>query len=70
MEFHAGGDLLSLMQRMGNRLEETAVRFYTAEVRIPLFSCAEQCCGSRFIESGSGSRILFLSVFVSREVRF
>jgi hypothetical protein len=34
MEFHAGGDLLSLIQRMGNRLEETAVRFYTAEVRI------------------------------------
>jgi hypothetical protein len=32
MEFHAGGDLLSLIQRMGNRLEETAVRFYTAEV--------------------------------------
>ncbi len=40
MEFHAGGDLLSLMQRMGNRLEETAVRFYTAEVRINFFlSC-------------------------------
>jgi hypothetical protein len=34
MEFHAGGDLLSLIQRMGNRLEETAVRFYTAEVLI------------------------------------
>jgi serine/threonine protein kinase len=34
MEFHAGGDLLSLMQRMGSNLEEAAVRFYTAEVII------------------------------------
>jgi hypothetical protein len=37
MEFHAGGDLLSLIQRMGSRLEETAVRFYTAEVLINFF---------------------------------
>ena len=32
MEFHAGGDLLSLMQRLTTNLEEAAVRFYTAEV--------------------------------------
>jgi len=32
MEFHCGGDLLSLLDRNGNRLEEAAVRFYTAEV--------------------------------------
>ena len=44
MEFHAGGDLLSLIQRMGNRLEETAVRFYTAEVLINFFYRAEDKC--------------------------
>jgi hypothetical protein len=61
MEFHAGGDLLSLIQRMGNRLEETAVRFYTAEVRIPLFlivlrSVVDPSVCS--ISSESGSRVL------------
>merc|ERR1719430_1695485 len=34
MEFHCGGDLLSLLDRNGNRLEEAAVRFYTAEVAL------------------------------------
>jgi hypothetical protein len=32
MEFHAGGDLLSLLDKTGHKLEEPAVRFYTAEV--------------------------------------
>ncbi|XP_023331360.1 citron Rho-interacting kinase, partial [Eurytemora carolleeae] len=34
MEFHAGGDLLSLLDKTGHKLEEPAVRFYTAEVAL------------------------------------
>ena len=32
MEYHCGGDLLGLMERMDNNLDEASVRFYTAEV--------------------------------------
>ena len=34
MEFHCGGDLLSLMERMENHLDEDQVRFYIAEVAL------------------------------------
>ena len=34
MEFHCGGDLLSLMERMENNLDEDQVRFYIAEVAL------------------------------------
>jgi len=34
MEYHCGGDLLSLMDRHDNMLEEDSVRFYTAEVAL------------------------------------
>jgi citron Rho-interacting kinase len=34
MEFHCGGDLLSLLDRHGNCLDEASVRFYTAEVAL------------------------------------
>jgi len=34
MEYHCGGDLLSLMDRHDNVMEEESVRFYTAEVAL------------------------------------
>ena len=34
MEFHCGGDLLSLLDRLGPRLQEPVVRFYLAEVAL------------------------------------
>ena len=34
MEFHCGGDLLGLMERMDNHLDEDHVRFYIAEVAL------------------------------------
>ena len=34
MEYHCGGDLLGLMERMDNNLDEDSVRFYTAEVTL------------------------------------
>ena len=34
MEYHCGGDLLSLMDRHDNVMEEDSIRFYTAEVAL------------------------------------
>ena len=36
MEFHAGGDFLSLLDKFGHRLEEKAIRFYVAEIVLGL----------------------------------
>ncbi|EDV23579.1 uncharacterized protein TRIADDRAFT_27610, partial [Trichoplax adhaerens] len=38
MEFHPGGDLLSLLSRCDNRLEESACRFYAAECVLAIHS--------------------------------
>jgi len=34
MEFHAGGDLVTLLDKLGGKLEEPVIRFYTAEVAL------------------------------------
>ena len=38
MEFHPGGDLLSLLSRCDNELEESVCRFYAAECVLAIHS--------------------------------